>query len=84
MTIDEIRKLINETPFLQSSLYDLDLMPEQVAAGSMQEMYMAGVAEAYIAGQKSNDAEIAALKAQQNKLAVYATPQAALAIEPPA
>ena len=28
--------------------------------------------------------EIAALKAQQNKLAVYATPQAALAIEPPA
>ena len=72
MTIDEIRKLINETPFLQSLLYDLDLMPEQVAAGSMQEMYMAGVAEAYIAGQKSNDAEIVRLRAGYTQAKAHA------------
>ena len=58
--MDEIRKLINETPILQSLLFDLDLMPEQVAAGSKQESLLLGVVGAYLAGQKSKDAALEA------------------------
>jgi hypothetical protein len=39
---DKIVKIVNETPILQSVLYDLNLLPEQCAEGSIDELLMLG------------------------------------------
>lgn len=56
MTNEEALHLINTTPALQSILYDMGMLPEQVRKGSAQEFRMFGYALAYQAGLDGSDA----------------------------
>lgn len=44
MTMKRVNELMKEIPELESLLYDLDLMPEQVTQDSRQEREMTSIA----------------------------------------
>ncbi|MCR4319709.1 MAG: hypothetical protein NUV74_05160 [Candidatus Brocadiaceae bacterium] len=53
MTEDQAIALINDTAALQSMLYDIGMMPEQLERGTLQWSRMLAYAYAYQAGRDS-------------------------------